>query len=263
MSVYDRIPIERQIPLEHCVGEAETLRIAARRAEDDGDFQGALRLVHRLPVEIDAERWRRQLVLAITLPASGAELSRWLIHSALRWALERPAGQLLEAYAQLMLTLLGVRASGREAEVTEVAATDPVVVDAGLFDGGLFARYLSSLLGSTLLARAGPVSDWTGCPASVWELECQRADGALLRDCWTGEQVKAVTTRESVEAPAGALLYGRLVPVTGPVGLAFAISPVVVDRRCAVRICRARQRESGPEERIRAVAHSRRRLEAG
>lgn len=245
-------------------GEAEVLRAAARAAEDSGDFEGALRLVRRLPDRPGARDWLRELRTAAGFPASAsAELACWLTHPALRWAQERPAGDLLERHARLMLTTLGLRAPDRVGRIAAVAATDPVVVDAGLFDGGLFAGFLAEAISPGLLSRAGPVGTWSEHPASVWQLRGHCDDFVMLHDLWTDLDVRTLPWHSSRAMATGALVYGRLVPVVGDVPLTFALAPVSVDARCAARVLRTRQRVGGPEERLRAVARFRRREAAG
>jgi hypothetical protein len=254
-------PARRGLPT---AGEAEVLRAAARAAEDSGDFEGALRLVRRLPDGTRARVWLRELRMAAGLPASAsAELACWLIHPALRWAQERPAGDLLERHARLMLTTLGLPAEDRVGRTAAVAATDPVVVDAGLFDGGLFGGYLAAAVGPALLSRAGPVTTWSQQPASVWRLTSHSLDAVVLHDLWVDHEVRALPWPSSPSVALGALVYGRLVPVLGDVAVAFALPPVGVDARCAARVLRTRQRVGGPEERLRAVARSRRRGASG
>jgi hypothetical protein len=243
-------------------GEAEVLRLAARSAEDAGDFDGALRLVRRLPDGGRQRRWLRELQDVAQCPSiTSADVARWLVHPALRWAQERPAGRdHLERHAWLMLTTLGLLAPARTARLAAVAASDSVVVDAGLFDGGLFDRYLSEAAGPALLTRAGPVHSWARQPGSIWRVEQHGTATVVLHDLWARSDVRALPW-DGVPAPA-TLLYGRLMPVNDPVPLAFALPPVPVDQRCAARILRARHRGSGADERLRAVALSRRRAAA-
>ncbi len=235
------------------------LRVAARAAEDSGDFHGALRLVQQLPLCAPNERWLRQLEQVIALPDDAPLRSVWLVHPAVRWALERPAGELLERYAQLLLVTLGVVGPEREQLLGRVAAADPVVLDAGLFDGGLFGRYLSEALDPDLLSRAGPLAGWALQPTSVWRLEEWNDNSALLYDLWSLESRRVLVWPALGRLSAGSLLFGRMVPVPGRVGSAFALRPVRVDQRCAVRLLRARRRHADPEERLRAVARFRRR----
>ncbi len=203
-------------------------------------------------------RWSHQLRAVSQLPPSDSSgLARWLIHPALRWAQERPAGEVLERHARLMLTLLADPGADAKGELDELVAHDPVVVDAGLFDGGLFARYLAEGAGPDLLARAGPVADWERQPISVLRVERVKPDAVTLHDLWSDQQ-RTCWPWERV-LPAGSLLYGRLVPLAGGVPLAFALPPITVDRRCAARILRARRQRADAQERLRAVARSRRR----
>jgi hypothetical protein len=243
-------------------GEAEVLRSAARNAEDAGDFDGALRLVRRLPDGARQRRWSRDLQEVVQCSAmTSADIARWLVHPALRWAQERPTGRdLLERHAWLMLTTLGLLAPARTARLAAVAASDPVVIDAGLFDGGLFGRYLSEAAGPALLSRAGPVHTWERQPASIWRVEQQGMSAVVLHDLWACDDVRALPW-DGVPSVA-TLLYGRLMPVSDAGPLAFALPPVPVDQRCAARILRARRRGSGADERLRAVALSRRRAAA-
>ncbi len=235
------------------------LRIAARAAEDAGDFRGALRLVRQLPASAPAERWSRQLEQVVALPDDAPLRATWLVHPAVRWALERPAGELLERYARLLLMTLGVLGPEREQFLGRVAATDPVVLDAGLFDGGLFGRYLTEALDPGLLAGAGYLTDWSQQPTSVWRLERWSEQAALLYDLWSLESLRVLAWPSGGQLSPGALLFGRLVPVPGRVGHAFALRPVRVDQRCAVRLLRSRRRHADPEERLRAIARFRRR----
>lgn len=233
--------------------------MAARAAEDAGDFPGALRLVQQLPASSSAERWSRQLEQVVALPEDSPLRPAWLVHPAVRWAHERPAGELLERHARLLLTTLGVPAPDREQFVARVAATDPVVLDAGLFDGGLFSRYLAESCDPALLVRSGPLEEWPQHPPSVWRLARRQRDCALLYDQWSLESVRVHRWPAMNDMAPGTLVFGRLVPVLGSLGLAFALRPVRVDQRCAARLLRARRRGAEPEERIRAVARFRRR----
>jgi hypothetical protein len=253
VSAYERVSVV------HSFGETQVLQRAARAAEDAGDFRGALRLVRGLPADGGNAVWLEQLEIAEALPSTAcAQLACWLVNPALRWALGGPVGEVLEAYARLMLATLGVRAPDRNRRLANVAAADRVVADAGLFDGGVFDAYLP-LVGPQLLARVGPVAAWSRCPSSIWQVVSHDRENLTLHDCWTGEDVACVAWPGALPAAAGTLLYGRLVPVAAEVPLAFALAPTVVDSRCAARVLRARQRRSGPDERLRAVAHSRRR----
>lgn len=49
MSSYDRTDRTDRTSVAQFAAEPEVLRVAARAAEDAGDFEGALRLVRRLP----------------------------------------------------------------------------------------------------------------------------------------------------------------------------------------------------------------------
>jgi hypothetical protein len=255
VSAYERVSVVASF------GETQVLRRAAREAEDAGDFRGALRLVRGLPADADSKVWQEQLETAAGLAApASAQLACWLVNPALRWALGGPMGEVLEVYARLMLATLGVRAPDRNRRLASVAAADRVVADAGLFDGGVFDAYLPSV-GPQLLARVGSVAAWSRCPSSIWQLVSHDHEYLTLHDCWTGCDVECVAWPGARQTAGGTLLYGRLVPVPGEVPLAFALEPTVVDSRCAARVLRARQRRSGADERLRAVAHSRRRAE--
>ncbi len=248
-----------RVSVAHSYGETQVLRRAARAAEDAGDFQGALRLVYGLPPGGDTAIWREQLESAAVLASAGsAQLAGWLVKPALRWALGGPMGEVLEVYARLMLATLGVRAPERNSRLADVAGADRVVADAGLFDGGLFDAYLP-FVSVALLAKVGPAHAWSGCPASIWQLVASGSTSVTLHDCWTGHDVECLRWPAAAPAASGVLLYGRLTPIAGEVPLAFPLAPTVVDRRCATRVLRARRRGSGPDERLRAVAHSRRR----
>jgi hypothetical protein len=242
--------------------EVHVLHAAARAAEDAGDLLGALRLVRRLPPALAGPRWTAELESAAVVSAEGsAAFACWLIRPALRWALAHPAGELLERYACLLLTTLGVPIAERRRRAGEVAATDPVVVDAALWDGDLLRRYLAEAASAGVLARAGPVEQWPEQPFSVWRYDGAATRGVRLTALADDAQVSCLGW-EGPSPAAGDLLYGRLLPVEGAVPLAFAVAPTVVDRRCASRLLRAFQRRSGPEERILAVARSRRRAQA-
>jgi hypothetical protein len=154
---------------------------------------------------------------------------------------------------------LGVVGPEREKLVSGVAWTDPVVLDAGLFDGGLFERYLNEALDPRLFSRAGWLSAWPLQPTSVWRVERRDTESALLGDLWSLESLRVHAWPAMSQVTAGSLIFGRLMPVPGLVGWAFALRPVRVDQRCAVRLLRARRRAAQPEERLRAVARFRRR----
>lgn len=255
VSAYERASVA------HSFGETQVLRQAAREAEDAGDFAGALRLVGGLPADGETATWRAQLEeVAALAPMASAQIGCWMVNPALRWALARPIGEALESYARLMLTTLGVPAPDRNSRLARVAAEDRVVADAGLFDAGLFDAYLA-LISPLLLARVGPVASWSLCRPSIWQVVSAGAGSLTVHDCWTGDDVECVRWSAPGLTATGVLLYGRLVPVEGELPLAFALAPTVVDSRCAARILRARHRGSGPEERLRAIAHSRRREE--
>lgn len=257
MSSYDRIA------LAPTAGEAEVLRLAARAAEDEADFEGALRLVRGLPEGLDRDLWQEQLELAARSPAHAPERACWVVHPALRWALERPAGEILEAYARLMLMTLGVTAGDRPALWEAVAMTDSAVGDAALFEAGLFAGYLATAARPALLEGAGQVWEWPACPPSVWEFLRVRRGRVELRDGWDGQEGACLAWAGADSLRAGDQLYGRLVPVggSGNTELAFALPATRVDSRCAARILLGRRRGADAQERIRAVAHSRRREE--
>ena len=101
------------------------------------------------------ERWAGQLERVLALPEDAPLRLTWTVHPAVRWARERPAGELLERHARLLLTTLGVIGPEREQFLSGVAWTDPVVLDAGLFDGGLFQRYLTEALRSGSACAGG------------------------------------------------------------------------------------------------------------
>ena len=235
------------------------LRVAARAAEDGGDYAGALRLVRQLPETGLTWRWMRQLEAVLAMAVDAPQRSAWLVHPAVRWAHERPLGQLLERHARLLLVTLGLPGPDREQFLGRVASTDSVVLDAGLFDGGLFRRYVDEALSPELLARAGPLEHWPDHEPSVWRVERLEGDVVHLCDLWSLEVLSAAAWPAAGVMSSGALIFGRLVPVPGAVGWAFALAPVRVDQRCAVRLLRARQRSAGPQERIRAIGRFRRR----
>ena len=235
------------------------MRVAARAAEDAGDFRGALRLVRRLPASGPTERWAGQLERVLALPEDGPLRLAWTVHPAVRWARERPAGELLEKHAGLLLTTLGVIGPEREQFLSGVAWTDPVVLDAGLFDGGLFQRYLNEALHPGLLAQSSWLREWPQQPTSVWRLERQDADTAVLCDLWALETLRVHAWPAMGRAAPGSLVSGRLMPVPDPPGWMFALPPVRVDQRCANRLLHARRRGADPQERLRAVARFRRR----
>jgi hypothetical protein len=239
------------------------LRAAARAAEDAGDFDGAMRLVRRLPDSARIRSWLGQLEEMVGLPAHAPQRALWLLHPALRWARERPAGEVLERYAHLLLMTLGILGPEREQLLGLVAATDPVVLDAGLFDAGLFQRYLSESLSPALLSRLGPLGAWPAQQPSVFRLDGLRGGCVVLDDLCAEARVQSLIWPAARLTSAGTLMFGRLVPVTGAIGWAFAIAPLRVDQRCAVRLQRARQRGEGPEERLRAIARFRRREQQG
>jgi hypothetical protein len=249
-------PTRRELPSPE---EAQVLRVAARSAEDGGDFRGALRLVRQLPASGQARRWRCQLEEVLQLPEDAPKRATWLVYPAVRWARERAAGQPLERYARLLLVTLGVLGAEREKLLDLVASTDPVVLDAGLFEAGLFRRYVSEALSPALRSRWGALTQWPEYPPSVFRLEEVRGDLAVLSDLSSAQELECVAFPAGRSTVAGTLVFGRLVPVKGAVGLAFALPPIRVDQRCAVRLGRARRRGEGPEERLRAVARFRRR----
>ena len=239
------------------------LRVAARAAEDAGDYRGALRLVRRLPETEWTRRWLGQLEHVLGLAEGAPERAAWLVYPAVRWARERPAGELLERYARLLLMTLGVLGPERELLLGLVASTDPVVLDAALFDGGLLRRYVTESLSPGLLTGGGPVADWQAQPPSIWRMEGLRDDAVLLHDLWSQEPARGLAWPAARLTPSGTLMFGRLVPVPGGIGRAFAVAPIRVDQRCAARLLRARRRAAGPEERLRAVARFRRRDQHG
>jgi hypothetical protein len=235
------------------------LRLAARAAEDSADFRGAMRLVRQLPESIETRRWCHQLEAVLRLPDDAPQRATWLVHPAVRWARERAAGEVLERYARLLLVTLGVLGAERERLLGVVASTDPVVVDAGLFDAGLFRRYVSEALSPALRSRCGLLAQWPEQPPSVFRLMEVRRDVAVLSELSSAREVRCLAFAPARSTSPDTLLFGRLVPVTGAVGLAFALPPIRVDQRCAVRLGRARQCGEGPQERLRAVARFRRR----
>jgi hypothetical protein len=245
--------------------EAHVLRIAARTAEDAGDFPGALRLVSGLPDGRATRHWYRQLMAAAALaPEDLAALACWILHPAARWAHERPAGLIFEQHAALMLKTMGVGAEHRERRAPAVAYSDPVVVDAGLFDTGLFSDYLLGLADSPLFARLPELNRWSAQESLVWQVLKVAAGEIVMRDLWTEREVCALDGASAEALAPGSLVYGRLLPVAGDPGLTFALQPAKIDQRCATRLLRARRQGSGPEERLRAVGHSRRRaIQAG
>lgn len=245
--------------------EADVLRLAARAAEDAGDFHGALRLISGLPDGRATRHWQRQLMDVIGLaPEDGAGLACWLVHPAVRSALEKPTGEIFERYAALMLKTMGVGPEHRSLRVSAVASNDPVVVDTALFDTGRFAAYLETLVGSPLLLRLGEVSSWPMQAALVWQVVAMGADEVVLRDLWADRDVRARRYPGAEALALDAIIYGRLVPVAGDPSSAFVLPPAKIDLRCATRLLRARRQGSGPEERLRAVGHSRRRaIQAG
>jgi hypothetical protein len=241
------------------------LYLAARAAEDAGDFAGASRLVAGLPDGRASRRWQSELSIAAALePTDRVGLACWLVHPAMRWSERLPISAIFERHAGVMLKTMGVGPGHRLRRTAAVAASDPVVVDAGLFDTGLFNDYLAHLAGSPLLARVPEVGRWTAQSSLVWQVIEVSAEEVLVRDLWTERDVRVL--RHVVAAPLvrGALVYGRVVPVDGDPGFAFVLAPERVDQRCARRLLRARRQGSGAEERLRAVGHSRRRsIQAG
>jgi hypothetical protein len=240
--------------------EAHVLRLAARAAEDAGDFPGAFRLVSGLPDGRSSRLWRSELELAVALdPEDLAGLACWLVHPAVRWARERPTGAVFERHAAQLLKTMGVGAEYRLHRTAAVACTDPAVVDAGLFDTGLFGDYLLSIAGSPLLERLRGVELWPAQFSLVWQVVAVGARELVMCDLWSGRDVR-VQRRVGTDALVrGAIVYGRVVQVAGDPELAFVLPAERVDQRCATRLLRARRQGSGPEERLRAVGHSRRR----
>jgi hypothetical protein len=240
--------------------EPHVLRLAARAAEDAGDFQGALRLVSGLPDGRASRLWRSELEAAVALAADDlAGMACWLVHPAARWARARPTGAIFERHAAQILKTMGVGAEYRLHRMPAVACTDPAVVDAGLFDTGFFGDYLSSLTQSPLLERLSGVELWPAQYSLVWQVVAVGAREVVIRDLWAERDVR-VQRRAGTEALVrGAIVYGRAVPVAGDPELAFVLPPERVDQRCATRLLRARRQGGGPEERLRAVGHSRRR----
>ena len=236
------------------------VRIAARAAEDAGDFRGALRLVRQLPAGGPTERWVGQLERVLALPEDAPLRLAWTVHPAVRWAHERPAGELLERHARLLLTTLGVIGPERVQLLSGVAWTDPVVLDAGLFDGGLFQRYLTEALHPSLLAQAGWLREWPQQPTSVWRVERQDADSAMLCDLWALEP--AARPCVAVHGTGGAGQPG-LRPAGA--GAGSARDGCSLFRRSGSisvalgRLLHARRRGAEPQERLRAVARFRRR----
>jgi hypothetical protein len=200
-----------------------------------------------------------QLERVLALPEDAPLRLAWTVHAAVRWARERPAGEVLERHARLLLTTMGVIGPEREQFLSGVACTDPVVLDAGLFDGGLFQRYLTEALHPGLLAQAAWLRDWAQQPTSVWRIEREEADAAVLCDLWALESLRVRAWPAMARAAPGSLVFGRLMPVPGPPGWMFALRPVRVDQRCANRLLHARRRGAEPQERLRAVARFRRR----
>ncbi len=233
------------------------LRAAARAAEGSGDFAGALRLLRGLPRRPLDSQWEAQLREITARRPTPAALACWLVHPALRWALARPCGDVLLEYAGFVLKTQGVGATDRAELAVTFATSEPIVMDAGLFDGGLFQQYLHHAISPDLLARAGPLQDWSLQPTSVWQLLGGDSSSLLLRDLWSRSEIRCHPRPGGPSLRTGALLYGRLVPALGGVPFAFAVHPVEVDQRCAARLMRARQRASGPIERLRAVMRSR------
>jgi hypothetical protein len=240
--------------------EAQVLRVAARVAEDAGDFSGALRLVNGLPDGRSTRLWRSELEQAVALPEEDlAGIACWLVHPAVRWACARPIGAIFERHASQLLKTMGVGAEYRLHRTSAVACTDPVVVDAGLFDTGLFGDYLSSITGSPLLDRLSGVELWPAQHSLVWGVVAVGAREVVMRDLWAERDVR-VQRRAGTEALVrGAIVYGRAVQVAGDPELTFVLPAERVDQRCATRLLRARRQGSGAEERLRAVGHSRRR----
>jgi hypothetical protein len=239
--------------------------MAARAAEDAGDLPGALRLVSGLPDGRATRHWHRELIDAVSLaPQDLAGLACWIVHPAQRWARERPAGAIFERHAAQMLKTMGVGADHRERRLSAVACSDPVVVDAALFDTGLFGDYLLAFARSPLLGLIPEVARWSAQASLVWQVRDLAAREMVVRDLWSERDLRARRYPGTGALAEGALVYGRLVPVAGDPGRAFALPPVRVDQRCATRILRARRQGSGPLERLRAVGHSRRRaIQAG
>ena len=183
----------------------------------------------------------------------------WLVHPAVRWARERPTGAIFERYAALTLKTMGVGADYRSHRTAAVACTDPVVVDAGLFDTGFFGDYLSSLAGSPLLKRVNGLERWPAQYSLVWQVIAVGSSEIVVRDLWTERDLSVQRRAGADTLHQGAIVYARAVPVAGDPELAFVLPPERVDQRCATRLLRARRQGGGPEERLRAVAHSRRR----
>ena len=224
--------------------EAEVLRVAARAAEDAGDFRGALRLVRRLPEAGPTWRWMRQLETVIELPEDDPQRSVWLVHPAVRWARERPAG----------------RAAGA---LRAAAAGDPRPARPGARDSSCRGSRRPIRWCSTRACSTAACSPATSTRRSI--RGCSRAParsptGRSSRRR-SGASSGAARRRSPAVRPvvAGACVctslaggeccvepgHADLRPPgagAGRVGWAFALPPVRVDQRCAVRLLRARRR---------------------
>jgi hypothetical protein len=232
------------------------VRLAARRAEDAGNFAGARRLLRLLPADAGVRRWTRSLdeVLALGSNPEPALLAGWLVQPALRYGHELPQAGAVTALADEVLRTWGRSAAERAEQVSDRIIDDPLVADAGLFDEGILAAYLYCRVAPSLLARAFPVHCYPGAAIAAFETLEVRPTGMRLRSLLDGRQtwVEPVPAAES-----GRLLYGRLVP--GVRGSRFALPPVPVDRVTARRVIRAVARHAPVQERLRAVASYQRR----
>ncbi len=249
--------LPRRLPSVGSPSELSVLRLAARQAEDAGDFAGARRLVARMPPSAECRRWLRQLGAVLQAEDEVARAC-WLVHPAVRWAYDVRGQAMLEGLAELLLRVLGVPAAQRCEALPDVVAQDPVVLDAGVFDSPVFDGYLAALARVDGPMRAD-LARWSRTPASVFRITGFAGTGqqslVLLRDLCRDTEVACRAWAAAAPSAVGELIHGRLVAVMGV--NAFALDPVVVDPRCSARLLRARRQGSGPEERIRAVARAR------
>lgn len=230
--------------------------IDSLRAEARGDFDDAilsLKQAIRPVVDshmADLEYMRRH---GDTLPP--AVWGRWTCSVALRWGEHTQYGfDVGFRLAGLVLRTLGAPDDHEPEWLATRLKWDTLVHDALLFDHGLLDYWLTHEAAPRVLDRAPGVGAWVLAQPTLAEVAGPVEGGALVRDLRTGLDVVVGDVGLAEEQPAGRLLYGRLVQVTGDDRSWFATVPTIMDDpEQAESVLDALDNGADAEQRLRAV----------
>lgn len=224
----------------------EDLRIAglASRAQDQGDFTEALRLLGTCTRPLD-DPWVRDLERLVSYGDSltPAQWGRWICSAALRWCQGTGRGLDLGVhYASVALRALGAPDEVVREQAPSRAGYDQIVHDALLFDEGALRTHLTTELAPGLADRTAGIATWPDAPLVVVRLLGRIGKDAEVEDVLDGRLYVVGDEGLADQHPPGRLFTGRLVQVDGDPRWFFAMLPTVCDEAdvalelaCAVR----------------------------